>query len=255
MPFALIINPNTSKAMSAGIETTARRVFQSPWTCRTENPPVGPEFLESWRDYQLAGAASLPLVHRYPEADGIVLACFGDPGLYAMKEVAKVPVVGIAEAAMSLALMLGGRFGILAAMDRAVGLMDSMVRTYGLEARYAGTVPLDMRVSELEVDHQATLAMLERTCRTLADKGADVVLLGCAGLTDFSEELHQRLSMAIVDPVEAGCRMLKAVVESGLNTSHQGLLYRRPAPQRMNLIDLEAGGLSDYWKFMEDPAH
>jgi len=236
MPKALVINPNTSPAMTAGIQTTAERVFQPPWTCVVVHAPAGPESLESWRDYHLASVCVLPLLREHADVDGIVLACFGDPGLYLLKEVAPVPVVGIAEASMSLALLLGGRFGILAGMRRAVELMDSMVRTYGLEARYAGTHPLDMRVLDFEEHRDETLDALEQAGRALRERGADVLLLGCAGLTGFVPDLEARLHMTIVDPVEAGCRMLQVIVDSGLSVSHSGI-YTRPAPQRMH--DLE----------------
>lgn len=222
--------------MSEGITQTAVRVFKPPWQYQVVNAPAGPESLESWRDYQLAGTAILPLIADFNDVDGIVLACFGDPGLYALKEISPVPVIGIAEASISLALLSGGKFGILAAMRRAVGLMDSMVRTYGIEARYAGTVALDMRVLNFEEDRQGTLAALVKASTLLVERGADVALLGCAGLTGYTAELVEQVPLTVIDPVEAGCRMLKTVVESGLTTSHGGL-YSKPAPQKMKHLD------------------
>lgn len=236
MPTALVINPNTSTSMTEAIQATAARVFQPSWKYHVVNAKAGPESLESWRDYQFAGVAVLPLLYEYPEVDGIVLACFGDPGLFALKEVASVPVVGIAEAAMALATLVGGSFGIIAGMSRAVYLMDSMVRTYGLEARYAGTVALDMRVLSFEEDRHATLKNLEKAGRELVKRGADTVLLGCAGLTSFIDDMTEHLPVAVIDPVEAGCRMLRVIVESHLNTSHGGI-FSRPAPQRMHNLE------------------
>jgi allantoin racemase len=137
---------------------------------------------------------------------------------------------------MSVALLLGARFGILAGMRRAVELMDSMVRTYGLEARYAGTASLDMRVLDFEKNRAQTLSVLEQTSRQLRSRGAEVLLLGCAGLTSFVDELQARVSMPVIDPVEAGCRMLQVLCDSGLQTSHIGL-FSKPAPQRMNHLE------------------
>ena len=239
--------------MTADIRTTAERIFQPPWSCVVVHAPAGPESLESWRDYHLASVTLLPLLREHPDVDGIVLACFGDPGLYMLKEIAPVPVVGIAEASISLALLLGGRFGILAGMRRAVELMDSMVRTYGLEARYAGTYPLEMRVLEFEADRAKTLDALERAGKALHERGADVLLLGCAGLTGFVPDLEARLGMTIVDPVEAGCRMLQAIVDAGLSISHRGI-YARPAPQRMrNLEEMFRPSMCELLKEWEQP--
>ena len=237
MPRALVVNPNTSAAMTAGIRATAERAFQPPWSCVVAHAPAGPESLESWRDYHLSSVCVLPLLRDHPDVDGILLACFGDPGLYLLKEIAAVPVVGIAEASMSLALLLGAKFGILAGMRRAVELMDSMVCTCGLESRYAGTWPLDMRVLDFEKRRAETLDAMEQAGGALRERGADVLLLGCAGLTGFVPDLEARIHVTVVDPVEAGCRLLQAVVDSGLRVSHAGI-YARPAPQRMN--DLES---------------
>jgi allantoin racemase len=252
MPTALIINPNTSQAMSANIRSATEGVFRAPWKCQVVNAPAGPESLESWRDYHLASVTMLPLLQQYPDVDGIVLACFGDPGLYLLKEIAKVPVVGIAEAGMSLALLAGGRFGILAGMHRAVQLMDALVRSYGLEARYAGTVSMDMRVLSFEADRQATIATIQHASQQIIERGADVILLGCAGLTGFVEELAVQVPAVLIDPVEVGCRMLQAMVDSRLNVSHSGL-YSRPAIQRMHNLEsvfspAVAGFLKDWEK-------
>jgi len=237
MPKALVINPNTSKAMTNEIAETAHRVFQVPWSCEVVSAPAGPESLESWTDYHIASVAIMPLLDEYPDVDGIVLACFGDPGLYLLKELSDVPVIGIAEASMSIALLLGTSFGILAGMRRAVELMDSMVRTYGLEDRYAGTQSLDIRVLDFEKNRSHTLDILEAASNKLRERGAEVLLLGCAGLTAFVDDLQERVSMPVIDPVEAGCRMLKTVCESKLNTSHIGL-FNKPAPQKMKNLEI-----------------
>jgi allantoin racemase len=220
--------------MTAEIEETATRVFQTPWECEVQAAPAGPESLESWTDYYLASVCVLPLIESFnAEVDGIVLACFGDPGLYLLKEYCEVPVIGIAEASMSLAILLGAKFGILAGMRRAVELMDSMVRTYGLEARYAGTESLNMRVLDFEKDHEKTLEKLASTSLKLRESGAEVLLLGCAGLTNFVDALQKKVEMPVIDPVEAGCRVLQTVHASRLGTSHIGL-FSSPAPQKMN---------------------
>ena len=236
MPTALVINPNTSDSMTAEIAATAQRVFVPPWDYIVCAAPAGPESLESWSDYHLASVAVLPLLEKHPNVDGIVLACFGDPGLYLLKESCPVPVVGIAEASMSLAMLLGARFGILAGMRRAVELMDSMVRSYGLESRYAGTVSLDMRVLDFAKERSATLNVLEGASLQLRERGAEVLLLGCAGLTTFVGDLQAKVEMPVIDPVEAGCRMLQTLWAAGLNTSHIGL-YSKPAPQKMQRLE------------------
>ncbi|MFQ3620087.1 MAG: aspartate/glutamate racemase family protein [Spirochaetales bacterium] len=228
----LVINPNTSNRMTEEIRQTVEKVFATPWQPVVVSAPAGPESLESWRDYSLAATAILPLLAQYPSPRGILLSCFGDPGLFALKEMASCPVVGIAEASFSLSLLLGGKFGILAGMDRAVTLMDSLVQTYGLKERYAGTEPLNLRVLSFDEDKPSTLRILEQAATRLIKRGAEVLILGCAGLTGFQSELMQKVSTVVIDPVEAGCRMLKSLLEGGYLLAHSGL-YSRPASQRM----------------------
>jgi allantoin racemase len=236
MPSVLVINPNTSRSMTEDIQNTAERVFPGSWQCTVTTAPGGPESLESWTDYALASVCVLPLAEAYSGVDGVVLACFGDPGLYLLKENWDVPVVGIAEASMSMALLLGARFGILAGMDRAVELMDSLVMTYGLTDRYAGTQPLGIRVLDFENQRSQTLDALINASQTLRERGAETLLLGCAGLTSFTSNLQKAVNMPVIDPVEAGCRMLQSLVRMKLMTSQAGL-FARPATQRMNNLE------------------
>ncbi len=95
---------------------------------------------------------------------------------------------------------------------------------------------MEMRVLSFETDRQTTIANLQLASQRLIESGADVILLGCAGLTGFVEEAAASVPAVLIDPVEAGCRALQALVESKLNTSHSGL-YSRPAPQRMHNLE------------------
>ena len=106
MPKALVINPNTSEAMTAEIARTARQFSSPPGPASSAPRQRGRSRSNPGRIIALAGLTVLPLLQEHPDADGVVLACFGDPGLYLLKR-CSVPVVGIAEAAMSLALLLG----------------------------------------------------------------------------------------------------------------------------------------------------
>ena len=223
---------------SQAAATTVYVILRAVDNLKTILAPILPHTAQQLHEYlgydgQISGTQH---VEEYQEkADGIVLACFGDPGLYLLKEYCDVPVIGIAEASMSLAILLGAKFGILAGMRRAVELMDSMVRTYGLEARYAGTESLEMRVLDFEKKPEKTLDRLEKTSLVLRERGAEVLLLGCAGLTGFVDDLQKKVDMPVIDPVEAGCQVLKTIHASGLNTSHIGL-FSHPAPQKMNQL-------------------
>ncbi|MBI4315292.1 MAG: aspartate/glutamate racemase family protein [Chloroflexi bacterium] len=232
MPTALVINPNTTPAMTDEIARTAARVFAPPWRFRAVQPPGGPESLESWFEAALASTAMLPLLKEHADADGVVLACFGDPGLYALREIVDGPVVGVAEAGFLTACMLGLRFGVLVGPIKDAAFTESLLWTYGLEKRCAGVQTMDIPVLDLHADRAATLAALTAGGGALAARGAEVLVLGCAGLSDYREEFEAAIGLPVIDPVEAACWQLRSLVEMRLATSRAGM-FAKPAPKAL----------------------
>jgi allantoin racemase len=176
----------------------------------------------------------------------VVLACFGDPGLYALREILPVPVTGIAEASFLTACMIGHKFGIVIGGHNDVPAMESFLWTLGLEKRYAGSWAMDMEVLDMNVDREKTLQTLVEGGQEIIDKGGEVILLGCAGLGTFQDDLQTKLGVPVIDPNEAGCRQLRLLVDMGLNTSHVGL-FTGPNPKELdNLTSIFEPGLAEW---------
>ncbi len=226
----LVVNPNSSGQMTQDIRRQATRV--SPGTevdviCM----PGSPEVLESYRDYALAAANMIGFIEggNAKGYDGVLIACFGDPGLAACKELLDVPCIGIAEAAMARALLLGGRFSILAASTKAAPMMERLVDEYGLQARNAGTLSLGAPIKSFLGRPQALLGYVEKT---LAREGAacDVLILGCAGMTELDAgELGRKHGIAVVDPITCGISTLVSLVTDGARTSRRGPYAKLPS--------------------------
>lgn len=248
MPKVLVINPNTTAAMTADIAMHAAKVFTPPWDCQVIQPRGGPQSIESWVDMSIATVAMLDLLKDHGDADGILIACFGDPGLFALREIVDVPVVGLAEANFLTACMLGMRFGVLAGLKKDAAGIENLLWSYGLEKRCAGFETLDLTVLDMHQSHAKTLAMLVQASLLLADKGAEVLILGCAGLSGFRQELESKAGLPVIEPVEAACQQLKSLVELGLRTSRAGL-FAKPSPKRLTGIDaILAEPLSEWLK-------
>ena len=173
--------------------------------------------------------------------DGVLLACFGDPGLYALKEALGIPVVGIAEASLSFSLLLGARFAIVTALQKAVPMMRNMVNQYALGARMAGIYPLNMPVLDLDARREEACERLQEVVGLAVRDGAEVILLGCAGMTGFSEHVGRTHGVSIVDPIVAGIYALKMIVESGFNIAFNGLYA--PPPDGKELAGMDVGSL------------
>jgi allantoin racemase len=233
MPIALVINPNTTQWMTDSVARSAAKAFQPPWEFRALHPPGGPTSIESWFETNLAATATLALLKDHPDADGVVLACFGDPGLFALRELLDVPVVGIAEAAALTACMIGLKFGVLVGEHKDVPSLENVLWTYGLEKRCAGLEPIGIPVLEMDSDPAATLQSLTATSKRLMARGAEILLLGCAGLSDYQRDLARGLRIPVIDPVEAGCKQLQVLVGMGLSTSRAGM-YARTGPKELS---------------------
>lgn len=225
----LVINPNTSEAMTADVRATVDRIKRPDVDAQTVHPAYGSESLESAYDTAIATNAMIDLLTgKEAEYDGVLIACFGDPGHDALKEMLDGAVMGIAEASIATALMLGNKYSILAAGERAVPLMENMVTGYGLKERLASVECLGMSVTAVEEQKEEATEKLTQAAERAARKGADVMILGCAGMTTLKSEVEKRTGMLILDPVETGYAMLEAIVCRGLKVSHSGLYARLP---------------------------
>jgi allantoin racemase len=224
-----VVNPNTTQSMTALIEAEARRVAAPDTVVTGRTPAMGPASIESHYDEALAVPGLLQVVREDTEADAFVLACFGDPGLDAAREAASRPVIGIAEAAMKTASLLGRSFSVVTTLSRTVGRAWDLARVYGLERQCAGVHACDIPVLELEEDRDRTYAVILSFAKTaMAQDGSDAVVLGCAGMAGLPELLSAELGVPVVDGVAAATVMAEGIVRLGLQPSTHGELAPPP---------------------------
>lgn len=218
-----VINPNTTRSMTAAIGAGAQRAAGPDVAVETCQPVFGPESIESHADEVMAAAGVLSLVEPGDcGVDGYVIACFGDPGLAAAREVAAVPVVGIAEAAMHTASLLGRRFSVVTTLDRSVGGIEDLAVRYGLERRCGGIHASGIPVVELETDPAAYDTVRRLAAAALTSDRSDAIVLGCAGMTDLRDRLSADLGVPVVDGVAAAVHLVGGLVRQGLSTGKRG---------------------------------
>jgi allantoin racemase len=234
----LVINPNTSLEMTHAIKQTIEQFKHSHHEVDVISAKMGPRSLETFYEYSLATVGVISTLQdlNLDKYDGILLACFGDPGLYAIKEISPIPVIGIAEASISVSLLLGSSFGMFVALEKAVPMMENMVQQYGLTDRLAGVYPLELPVLDLEKDKKLTTDLLLKKGQQAVESGAEVLILGCAGLTGFSDTIEEQLGITVIDPIRVGFKALESIVESKLNVSKRGL-YKPPNPKEIDGMD------------------
>ena len=220
-----VINPNTSESMTDHIRRELEKIKRPDTVLTVVNPEHGPVSIESAYDEALAGPPTLELVRRANEEgyDAIVLACFSDPSLDAAKEVSDVPVIGIEEATLHVAAMLGHKFSIMTSLSSRIPTRDLHVRLHGLESAFASAPALNMPVLEMDANpEKAKARILELARKAVQEDGAEVIVLGCAGLAGYAEDIERELGAVVLDPTSVAFKVAEAVADLGLRHSKTG---------------------------------
>lgn len=216
----IIINPNSSQTVTDGIDRAVDplRRFGVPIRCMTL--AEGPPGIESQRQADLTIAPMLQLAAAQKDAAGYVIACFGDPGLHALRDQTALPVVGIQEAAVMSALTLGQRFGVIAIMAASIPRHMRAFGAMGVLDRLAGDRALGLGVADLADPDKSLAAMIATGKRLRDEDGANVLIMGCAGMAHYRETLETETGLPVVEPCQAGAAL--ALSHIALNQSHKG---------------------------------
>ncbi|TQV81813.1 aspartate/glutamate racemase family protein [Denitrobaculum tricleocarpae] len=212
-----VINPNSSTKVTEGIDAAMAPLRQNtslPIVCRTL--AEGPPGIESQRDAD--GVIAPLLAHCLAlenSAAGFVVACFGDPGLHALRDATRKPVLGIAESAVLTAMSLGQRFGVISILSPSVPRHMRYFGAMGVMNRLAGDLPLGLGVAELS-DETRTLTRMVEVGHTLRyGHGADVLIMGCAGMARYRDTLEKETGLPVVEPSQAAAAMALGQIALG----------------------------------------
>lgn len=215
-----VVNPNTSLEMTALVERTAKAAAGPGTEVHAVSPAMGPESIDSHYDEALSVPGLLAEIRAGEESgvDGYVVACFGDPGLDAAREVARGPVVGIAEAGMRTAAYLGRGFTVVTTLSRTRGRAWELAERYGMRDLCRGVHACDIPVLELDRNPAALDVVTAACARAVEEDEADAVVLGCAGMTDWAAPIAAAIGVPVVDGVQSAVLTVQSLVEMGLRT-------------------------------------
>lgn len=204
----LVLNPNSSQIITDHIRRALEPFcFPNGPTIVCETLTSGPPGIETQAHVDATTEKMIRWFDEHPQhrqADALVLACFSDPGLFAIREVLPCPVIGCAEAAYLSASGLAEKFGVISILARAVPRHKRQVRQLGLEHRLAEDLPIEVNVVNL-VDEDLTFSRMRAVGQRLVrDHGAGVVIMGCAGMARYRARLEDELSVPVIDPTQAG---------------------------------------------------
>jgi len=201
----LVINPNSNPAVTRGIDEAMAplRLAGGP-AIECATLAEGPAGIETQAHVESVVAPLAAMIRaRDNDCAAFVIACFSDPGLALARETTRKPVLGIAESGILAALTLGERFGVIAILPRSIPRHLRYVRAMGVQARFAGDRAIGLGVAEL-ADETRTLARMIKVAGELRERdGADVAVMGCAGMARYRERVERAVGIPVVEPCQA----------------------------------------------------
>jgi allantoin racemase len=234
-------------AMSAGPlgpgELARRRSILQGWArvdtvVEVADSPGGPLSIESHAEEFLCIPPMMRALHaRAAAPDAVIIGCFGDPGLAALRETLDCPVVGPLESSFLTAAQLGQRVGIVTVLDSVVPVLDHIVRGMGMSLRYAGAAAVNIPVLDLHHDAEALPSRIASAARPLMEaRDADVLVLGCMSMAFLgaADRVSALCKLPVVNPARCALHAAEALVAQGLGQS------RRTYPRPRKPIGVEA---------------
>jgi allantoin racemase len=231
----LLLNPNTRADITDLMLAVGQRAAAPGTSLIPLTAPRGVPYISTRAEAQIGGGVALEmLAERHREFDGAIIAAFGDPGLFAARELFDIPVVGMAEAAMLTACMAGRRFGLVT-FARALGpWFEECVRSHGLWERCAGIRMLDGPFREIaEVGAEKEDLLVELAKRAVEEDEADVLILAGAPLSGLAERVADRIPVPVIDQVVAAVKQVEALHALRLRKASAGT-FRRPDAKPSN---------------------
>jgi Asp/Glu/hydantoin racemase len=220
----LLINPNTSQSVSDLIEAEARRAAAPGTQVSVLTAPFGVAYIETRFESLIGAYATATLAAEHCDRhDAIVVAAFGDPGIDGLRELLDIPVVGLTEAALMSACLLGKRFSIVAISHRITAWYRECVAANGLSDRLASIRNLDNPLQDIGRVQEDHSARLEALCLSAVQgDGADVIIIAGAPLAGLARSIRDRIPVPVVDGVSSAVCHAQTLVSLATLPARQG---------------------------------
>jgi len=209
MHHLLLINPNTSPSITALLQTHAQAAAGPQVQVTTRTARFGAPYIACEASYTVAAHATLDvwaaaMVPGQNRFDFVLIGCFGDPGLLALRQVSQIPVTGLAEAAF-MAAAKTGRFAIVTGGERWKPILERLAHSLGFSEQLAGIYTVTATGAELAADPLAAQVLLARACGEAVRRwGVQSVILGGAGLAGMAATIQPVVAVPVIDSVLAG---------------------------------------------------
>ena len=209
--------------MTDKIAKAARAVARPDTEIVAASSQDGPASIQGFLDVATCVPGLLNEVIQHKEVDAIVIACFDDTGLDAVRSLVSVPVLGIGEAAYHAASMIANKFSVITTLSRSVPGLENNLLRYGLAQKCACVRATEIPVLKLEEGDPATLDKIRLEIHaSINEDKAEAIVLGCAGMADLMAQLSEEFGLPVIEGVSAGVTFAEALVNNSLRTSKIG---------------------------------
>lgn len=212
----LIINPNSSMEMTKAIQKSADNYARGEFEVVCKSTEGAPLFIETYEDQFKAAPGMTDMVrNNESEFDAFIIACHCDPNIELLKEITNKPVIGIGEASMKIASMLGHSFSVVSSEKHSIPNKEAVIRKYHLEGALAS-----VRAPETEgCGCSSEEKYLEAATLALKEDMAEVIVLGCAGMAGLDKSMEAKLGAPVLDGVICALILAVGFVRHGITTS------------------------------------
>lgn len=219
----LIVNPNTTESMTRKVETVARSICRPDTEIVAVNPSSGPASIQGFHDAAMCVPHLLATIEEHQGFDAVIIACFDDTGLDAVRCAVDVPVVGIGEAAYHYAGIVANKFSVITTLGRSVPGLEGNLLKYGFDRLCVRVTATEIPVLKLEENDPGTLDKIKEAIRDTIDNDmAEAVVLGCAGMTELMEQLTREFGIPVLDGVTCAVTLAEGLVSAGVKNSKIG---------------------------------
>jgi Asp/Glu/hydantoin racemase len=238
----LIINPNISESVTELIVQEAIRSCLAGTEIVAETADAGVAYIETRAEAVFGAHAVLKKVAKhYEHVDAVIVAAYGDPGVCAAKELVDIPVIGLTEATLAEAHLIGGRYSLVGISERIGVWYRETVRYYGFESRMASYRGLSKGFAHVACVQQEKRQMLLDLCLSCVEQdGADSIILSGAPLAGLAREIETQIPVPLIDGVGAAMRAAQSLASRGSLVRKRGSYAAPPKKESKGLpIEIE----------------
>lgn len=227
----LLVNPNVTEAITDTMIEEARRTAATGTEIVGATAGFGTQYIENRMEAAIAGHAVLDaLAEHAPGCDAAIVAAFGDPGVFAAKEMLEIPVLGISEAAFLTAYTLGRRYAVVCLTPRLAVWYRECAEEHGLDGRLVAVRPLDVPPSDITAAKEQTGRLLVEACHEVVERhGAEVVIMGGGPIAGLARTVADEIPVPVLDGVSCAVRMAEALIDLAPRKAARGSFARPPA--------------------------